>query len=158
MTAAKQSAKSSGPRSQSKGTQRFRKGASGNPKGRPKGSRNKKTLLAENLLEGEAEELVRKCIEMAKEGDRAAMRLVMERLYPPPRSRPLHFDLPKTETAEELLAAFDAVLAAVATGEITPDEAQVVAALLSQKVKLIETVDLDRKLTELEIRSGIARD
>jgi len=37
----------------------FQKGQSGNPAGRPPGSRNKKTLVLEALLEGEAEGIAR---------------------------------------------------------------------------------------------------
>ncbi len=41
------------------GKKGFQKGISGNPNGRPTGSRNKLTLMAEALLDDEAEELVR---------------------------------------------------------------------------------------------------
>jgi hypothetical protein len=61
----------------------FPAGVSGNPAGRPKGSRNKTTLAIEALLEGEAEALTRKAIERALEGDMAALRLCMDRLAPP---------------------------------------------------------------------------
>jgi hypothetical protein len=44
----------------------FRKGQSGNPDGRPKGARNATTIAVETLLDGEAETLTRKAIEMAK--------------------------------------------------------------------------------------------
>ena len=37
----------------------FKKGESGNPAGRRRGSRNRKTLIAELLLEGEADALAR---------------------------------------------------------------------------------------------------
>ena len=53
----------------------FAKGVSGNPAGRPVGSRNKATLLALQLLEGEAEALTRKAVEQALEGDTTALRL-----------------------------------------------------------------------------------
>jgi hypothetical protein len=49
--------------------------------GRPSGSRNKATLALEALLDGEAEALTRKAIEMALEGDTTVMRLVMDRIY-----------------------------------------------------------------------------
>jgi Family of unknown function (DUF5681) len=52
----------------------FEPGQSGNPAGRPKGSRNKATLAVEALLDGEAEEITRKAIELAKKGDLAAIR------------------------------------------------------------------------------------
>ncbi|HYY36241.1 MAG TPA: DUF5681 domain-containing protein, partial [Xanthobacteraceae bacterium] len=57
----------------------FQKGRSGNPAGRPFGSRNKATVLMQNLLEGEAEAIGRKAIEMAKGGDMAAIRVCMDR-------------------------------------------------------------------------------
>ena len=50
---------------------RFQKGRSGNPAGKPKGARHRATLAAEALLDGEAEALTRKAIELALAGDRA---------------------------------------------------------------------------------------
>ena len=64
---------------------RFRPGESGNPGGRPKGSRNKATLAMEALLDGEGEEITRKAIELAKDGDMGAIRVCMDRIAPPRR-------------------------------------------------------------------------
>ena len=72
----------------------FEPGKSGNPKGRPKGSRNQATLLAEALLDGEAETLTRTMIEKASDGDTNAMRFCLERLVPARRERCVTFDLP----------------------------------------------------------------
>jgi|SRR3954449_9688629 hypothetical protein len=47
---------------------RFRPGQSGNPRGRPQGSRHKTTLAIDALLDGDAEKLTRKAIEMAMAG------------------------------------------------------------------------------------------
>src|SRR5271168_1880776 len=63
------------------------KGVSGNPAGMPKGTRHKATRAAEALLDGEADELTRLCIEKAKGGDMTALRLVMERIIPPRKDR-----------------------------------------------------------------------
>ena len=60
----------------------FNKGRGGNPAGRPEGSRHKASIMIEALLEGESEAVGRKCIEMAKNGDATALRLVMERIAP----------------------------------------------------------------------------
>ena len=57
---------------------RFQKGRSGNPNGRPKGSRNRTTVACEALLEEEAGALTRKAIQMAKDGDTIALRLCLE--------------------------------------------------------------------------------
>jgi hypothetical protein len=61
--------------------QGFKPGQSGNPSGRPHGSRNKATLALEALLDGEGEAITRKAIEKALEGDTAALRLCLERIY-----------------------------------------------------------------------------
>jgi hypothetical protein len=76
----------------------FRKGVSGNPDGRPSGSRNKTTIAVENLLDGEAEALTRKAIELAKRGDMAALSLCLERIAPPRKDRPVAFALPAIDT------------------------------------------------------------
>ena len=69
-------------------------GRSGNPAGKAKGTRNRTTLAIEALLAGEAEELTRKAIEMAKEGDGPALRMCLDRLAPPRKDAPVCFDLP----------------------------------------------------------------
>ncbi len=65
----------------------FKPGQSGNPHGRPKGARNRATVVAEQLLDGEADTLTRKAIDLAKQGDTTALRLCIERILPP-RERP----------------------------------------------------------------------
>ena len=47
----------------------FEPGQSGNPAGRPFGSRNKATLLIESLLEGELETITRAAVEAAKKAE-----------------------------------------------------------------------------------------
>ena len=60
---------------------KFTKGQSGNPAGRPIGSKNKCTQFRE-LLEDDLPELVSVLREKALEGDMNAMRLLLERLVP----------------------------------------------------------------------------
>src|SRR4030081_1458721 len=82
----------------------FRKGVSGNPAGRPLGTRNRATVLAEQLLEGEAERLVREAIDRAMAGDVLAMRLCLERILPVLRGRRIRLDLPSEDAAGEAAA------------------------------------------------------
>jgi hypothetical protein len=65
-------------------------GQSGNPYGRPRGARNRATVVAERLLDGEADALTRKAIELAKEGDTTALRLCIERILPARKDRPVN--------------------------------------------------------------------
>jgi hypothetical protein len=101
----------------------FKPGQSGNPLGRPKGARNRATVAAEALLEGEAEALTRKTIELALAGDPAALRLCLERILPPRKDRPLHFSLPPESGPQDPAGAMRAIVEALAAGQITPSEA-----------------------------------
>jgi hypothetical protein len=130
----------------------FQPGQSGNPAGKPKGARNAATLAAEALLDGEAEALTRKCVELAKGGDTVAIRLCLERILPARKSRSVAFDLPDVNQAADLVPAFAAVVQAMAAGEIAPDEAMTVAGVLEMKRKAIETVDIERRLVAIEAR------
>src|SRR5271166_907949 len=87
----------------------FKRGQSGNPSGKPKGSRNRTTLAIEALLEGEAEALTRVCIERAKAGDSTALRLAMERICPPLRERAMLFELQSVTSAADLPVALGRV-------------------------------------------------
>ena len=73
-------------RKQRKLREPWKPGQSGNPTGRPKGARNKATLAAEALLDGEAEQITRKAIEKAKAGDMVAIRLCLDRIAPPEKT------------------------------------------------------------------------
>ena len=128
----------------------FERGKSGNPKGRPKGARNRATILAENLLNGEVESIVRKAIDKALEGDTAALRLCLERLLPPQRERKVEFSLPKIETAADAARALSSVIAECAAGNLSPGEASEIANLISSHTKLLETADLEKKLAAFE--------
>lgn len=129
---------------------KFKAGHSGNPRGRPKGALNKATLATQALLDGEAEALTRKAVELAKGGHPMALRLCLDRLLPPRKDRPINFTLPKITGAEDLAKALGAILAAVAQGEITPGEGQTLTAILDAYRKGLETTDLEARITALE--------
>ena len=77
----------------------FKPGQSGNPAGRPKGARHRTTVAIEALLDGEGEAITRKAIEAAKAGDMVAIRLVLDRICPPRKTRPIHIELPPIHDA-----------------------------------------------------------
>jgi Family of unknown function (DUF5681) len=129
---------------------RFKPGQSGNPAGKPKGARNKITRAIEALLDGEGEALTRKAIELAKEGDIAALRLCIDRLVPPRRDRPVSFDLPNIDSARDAASAISAMIRAVSVGDLTPVEASDVARLLDAYVKAFEAAELAERVERLE--------
>lgn len=118
--------------------------------GRPRGARNRTTLAVEQMLDGEAEALTRKVIEMALDGDGPAMKLCLDRLLSPRRDRSITFALPIIESAADLPRATEAMLRAVASGEITPSEAAELSRLVDAHVNAIKTADLAERLIHLE--------
>jgi hypothetical protein len=128
---------------------KFIPGQSGNPSGRPKGALNKTTLATRALLEGEAEVLTRKAIELAKEGNPVALRLCLQRLLPPIRKdRTINFTLPTMEGPQDLFKGIAAILEAVAQGEITPQEGQTLTTILETSLKGAKTMVQEEITTE----------
>ena len=118
--------------------------------GRTPGSRNKTTLAVEALLEGEHEALTRAAINKALEGDGTALRLCLDRIAPARKDSPITVKLPPIRSAADAVEASSAVLAAVAAGEVTPDEAGRVMALLTAHKSMVEAGDFEARLAALE--------
>ncbi len=128
----------------------FKPGQSGNPDGRPKGARNRATVAAERLLDGEADALTRKAIDLAKQGDTTALRLCLERILPARKDRPVSFDMPRIESVADSVKAAAAIASAVAEGELTPMEAAELSKVVDGYTRAVETADLGARLMRLE--------
>ena len=131
---------------------RFQPGQSGNPAGKPRGTRNHATILAEQLLDGEAETMVRTAIDWAKNGNMTALRLCLDRILPARHDRPVCFTMPVLNSAEDAAKAVGAITTAVARGELTPTEAAELSRVIESFVKAIETTEIERRLKALEER------
>jgi hypothetical protein len=130
----------------------FKKGKSGNPKGKPKGAKNKSTLMAETLLDNEAENITRKAVQLALDGDVNALRLVLSRIIPIKRDRHINLELPELGDTQDALKAISAVVDSVGAGEITPMEGRTIASLLEVHRRTLEMEELEQRLEELEAR------
>jgi len=128
----------------------WKPGQSGNPAGKPPGTRNRATQMVLALMEGGAEEITLVIIDAARKGDIAAARLVLERLAPPARERPISLDLPDTSTVAGVSEAQQAILQAVGTGELLPGEGTALAGILEARRKALETVELEQRIAALE--------
>jgi Family of unknown function (DUF5681) len=128
----------------------FAKGQSGNPAGRRPGCRNKATRAAELLLDGEAEALIRKAVELALGGDLLALRICLDRIIAPRRERPVALALPAIRSAADIAPAMGAVAAALANGAIGTGQAAELSQMVATFVDAIETSDFERRLRWLE--------
>jgi Family of unknown function (DUF5681) len=133
-----------------KGTGRFAKGTSGNPSGRPPGSRNQSTLLMEALLEAEGEQLTRKVIELALQGDILAMKLCLDRVFPARKDRPIQLSLPPVADLEKVASTMSKVVEAIGNGSITPGEGETLANVLAVQKDVLRTENVERRVEQLE--------
>jgi hypothetical protein len=127
----------------------FTKGVSGNPAGRPAGSRNAATEMAQALLEGEAGALIRKCVELALDGNPAAMKLCLERLVPR-RGRSIKLEMPAIDSAADIAPAMAAISRAVADGAVTPYDGYEMSRIVETCMRALEVADFERRLKQLE--------
>ena len=120
----------------------------GNP-GRPPGP-NKRTMFMNAIGKANAEEIIKKTVEQAKLGKPWAVQAVLERLYPPMRSRLVQFSLPPLDTLADVQTAIAAVLGGVAAGQLTIEEGDQLANILERHGKAIDNADVERRLKALE--------
>ncbi len=125
---------------------RFKTGDAPGP-GRPPGLRNRTNQLLDKIA-GEGTERVIRTVQ--EKGDMYAAALMLARTWPRRRGRPVQIDLPSAADTGGLVAAQAAVIAAMARGEISPDEAHLIASVLEQQRRAIETNDHEQRLQELE--------
>jgi hypothetical protein len=124
--------------------------------GKPRGARHKTTQAVLALMEGEGEAITRKAVALALTGDRAALRLCLDRIAPCPKDAAVSFDLPPLSDAQSAAQAMAALIGAVATGDLTPSEAASVAALVDGWRKAHETAELEARIAALEAGNGKA--
>jgi hypothetical protein len=132
----------------------FPKGRSGNPRGRPPGARNSATVFAEQILENEAPTLIRKALQKAKQGNMPALRLCLDRILPPRKTRAVTISLPEVTSAEGVTDALAAVIAAMGDGKLTPDEAAAVSSVIEAQGRALELTALETRMQAIEAKIG----
>jgi hypothetical protein len=127
----------------------FKPGQSGNPAGKPPGAKNRATVLAQALFDGEAETLTRKIIELAKAGDMQALRVCIDRLCPPLKAQtaPVQIDIPATDSIGGIAKGF---IRAAADGRLAPDVAAQLVSAVGTLARVVEIDELKIRLAALE--------
>lgn len=125
----------------------FKPGKSGNPKGRPKGIPDKRTVWRQ-ALEPHGKALMAKAVDLALAGDASALKLCLDRLAPPirPQAEPIRFDLHGVNLTEQA----QSVLAAIADGTIPPDAGKALLDALASLSKITEIDEIMRRLDAIE--------
>jgi hypothetical protein len=107
-------------------------------RGRPPGSRNKKTALSE-AMEIHGESIVKQCQLEAMKGKPTALRLCMERLLPPCKPSNHRFRLPVVKTAADLGPAWQSILRQVSRGKLSAQEGEAMASILEIRRRAIDS-------------------
>lgn len=136
------------------GNGRFKKGQSGNPRGKPKGARHNASLMAEKLFEKDIEIVCNQVINQAKDGNLQAAKIILDRLLPPKKDRPINFKLPFIKNIADAVEAGRLICFAVGNGEITPLEGESLSKIVEIQTKNIELFDFEIRLHAIERNMG----
>jgi hypothetical protein len=121
-------------------------------RGRPKGSRNKRTHLARKLFEDHSGTLMGMALMRARE-DPQMLKLLIGRI-PRQRDLPVSIALPPLKTLEDCDRASELVLKKASAGKISWGEALAVSAVIESRCRALESRDLESRVKVLEHRSG----
>jgi hypothetical protein len=128
----------------------FQPGQSGNPAGRPPGSKNRFSTAFQQVVGEQLEDLLRVALEQALDGDLRAVKLLLSHM---PREREqIELQLPKMSSMKDVVAANEAVFNAIGQGQISPESAKLIGELITSQMRAIEGVDFDRRLALLEAK------
>ena len=116
--------------------------------GRKPGSKNRATLVTAALLEGEADELIGKAVELAKAGDVVMLKFLLGRILP--RDRVIKLDLPQMDFADDAVEGLGHIMGAVSEGRISPSEGASLATLMKSYTDAIDLADVVKRLDSLE--------
>jgi hypothetical protein len=107
----------------------------------------------QELLDRDGEAVIQSAIARAKAGHSGALRLIFERLLAPQRRRTVEIDLPTIATPADVPRALATVTAAVAAGQLTPDEGASIATMIGATRAALELAEIDQRLKALEGKS-----
>jgi hypothetical protein len=127
---------------------RFAKGNAGGP-GRPR-SVSAGAVLLDRLGVEVAPELLGVAVEQGSAGNLKAVDMVLSRVWPLHRGRPLEIHAPSIQAVADVLTAQAAVTDAVLRGEVTALDGARIASVLEVQRRMIETIDHERRIRELE--------
>lgn len=128
----------------------FQKGQSGNPKGRPRGSRNKNTVLLESILSESGECLVNKLTDMALAGNTACLKMALSRLYPAPSVPKIRLDdMPELNGLDDIPDYLKALFGKLNSGAIDVMQFDAMTRSLHRLTDSLERVDIDKRVNEL---------
>ena len=126
---------------------RFAKGNPGGP-GRPRA--RERIAAFDQMVANAGADLIEAALKVAKDGNVRAIEMLLDRIWPARRGRPVEVEAPEIRAVADVVPASAAVTSAVLNGDLTPREGAAVARVIEAHGSMIELVDLERRMTELE--------
>ncbi len=80
----------------------------------------------------------------------SAATTLARKIHPDAKDSPITFAMPSVETTEDAVTAIGAIMTAVAGGQITPSEGQILGTIIENFRKAIETHEIEKRLAALE--------
>jgi hypothetical protein len=105
--------------------------------GRPAGSRNKRTIALQDILDRNAESILATLVELAIAGEPWALRFSIDRLLPPLKEMPLDLDIEPISSVEDAVRALDQIWAKVIRGQLSANQAKTLYELLKHRITLL---------------------
>ena len=126
---------------------RWKKGESGNPRGRSPGT-GKMAQLRESIAQ-HLPEIIEQLVMKAKEGDSQAARLLLERVIPPVKSMEQSVKISFPVDAD-LSTQGQSIIQAIANGTLAPGQGSALLTSLGTLARIKEMDELEKRLTALE--------
>jgi hypothetical protein len=122
--------------------------------GRARGSRNRRPSILSMLPPDALQTLYTTIFAAAASGDMTAARLLLDRMDPAPKGRPVELPgMPPIDGIDAAQQAGRKVLEIMLAGEVSPDEAGQVIAVIMQQVVGLEARDWSKLLSDLQERA-----
>jgi hypothetical protein len=125
---------------------KFRKGQSGNPRGKPSGTGKIEPLREQ--IRAAVPDIITAMVEQAKAGDVGAARLLLERSIP--AVKPIQEPLKLSMDGDTLTAKASSIMEAVGRGDLVPSDAKSLLDGLAAVAKISEIEELRQRLEILE--------
>ena len=121
-------------------------------KGRPEGSRNRVTISAMNMIQGEEQALSRTAIDAALNGNVQMLQFCLSRILPPPpKDNVVKLDgMPKCNDMNSALSLSSYILEKLADGTVTPSQGHLISGLIERHLRCLQVTEVEQRLSLIE--------
>lgn len=123
----------------------------------PRNRRHSRHRALQRVAQAEAIPLLRRVIEAAKGGDMLAARIVLDRIWPKPRTAPISLDMPEAHTPAELRERMYELFDRVKAGELTTDDGAALVRMMRDilEAQSIKTLDAAPGTVTIDARRAL---